>query len=167
MSAVPCALCSASWRVLPCLIHLLLFLACSCSTLIPVSVVTKWSPYVCLSVFSTSYRDISHIGLERKKRKWVAQLYLTLCNPMDCNLPGFFIHSIFQARVPEWVAISFSRESSQPRDQTQVSRIASRRFTLWVTREALTGLEDTLNQYDLVSLNCIYLHLQIESHSQG
>ena len=86
---------------------------------------------------------------------------------MDCSLPGFFIHSIFQARVPEWVAISFSRESSQPRDQTQVSHIAGRRFTLWVTREALTGLEDTLNQYDLISLNCIYLHLQIESHSQG
>ena len=45
------------------------FLACSCSTLIPVSVVMKWSPYVCLSVFSTSYQDISHIGLERKKEK--------------------------------------------------------------------------------------------------
>ena len=86
---------------------------------------------------------------------------------MDCSLPGFSIRGIFQARVPEWVAISFSRESSQPRDQTQVSRIAGRHVTLWVTREALTGLEYTLNQYDLISLDYIYLHLQIESHSQG
>ena len=43
---------------------------------------------------------------------------------MDCSLPGSSIHGIFQARVREWVAISFSRESSQPRDQTQVSHIA-------------------------------------------
>ena len=54
----------------------------------------------------------------------------TLCDSIDCSLPGFSIHGIFQARVPEWVAISFSRGSSQPRDQTQVFRIAGRRFTL-------------------------------------
>ena len=42
----------------------------------------------------------------------VAQLGPTLCDPMDCSLPGFSIHGIFQARVPEWVAISFSRASS-------------------------------------------------------
>ena len=55
---------------------------------------------------------------------------------MDCNLPGFYVHGIFQARVLEWVAISFSRGSSWPKYQTQVSCIASRRFTLWATREA-------------------------------
>ena len=44
---------------------------------------------------------------------------------------------LFQARVLEWVAISFSRGSSQPRDQTQVSCIAGRRFTAWATRQAL------------------------------
>ena len=66
----------------------------------------------------------------------VAQLGPTLCDPMDCSLPGFSIHGIFQARVPEWVAISFSRGSSRPRDQTQVSRIVGRRFTLLATREA-------------------------------
>ena len=43
---------------------------------------------------------------------------------------------LFQARVLEWVAISFSRGSSQPRDQTQVSCIAGRRFTVWATRQA-------------------------------
>ena len=46
----------------------------------------------------------------------VAQSCLTLCNPMDYSLPGSSIHGIFQARIPEWVAISFSWRSSQPRD---------------------------------------------------
>ena len=69
--------------------------------------------------------------------KWseVAQLCLTLCNPMDCSLPGFSIQGIFQARVLEWVAISLSRGSSQPRDWTRVSHTVDRYFTIWVTRE--------------------------------
>ena len=46
----------------------------------------------------------------------VAQLCLTLCDPMDCSLPGASVHGIFQAGVLEWLAISFSRRSSQPRD---------------------------------------------------
>ena len=50
---------------------------------------------------------------------------------MDCSPPGFFVHRILQARIPEWVAISFSRGSSWPRDQTQVSCIAGRFFTIW------------------------------------
>ena len=53
----------------------------------------------------------------------VAQSCLTVCDPMDCSLPGSSVHGIFQAIVLEWTAISFSRGSSQPRDQTQVSRI--------------------------------------------
>ena len=55
---------------------------------------------------------------------------------MDCSLPGFSVHGIFQARVLEWVAISFSRRSSQPGHWTPVSRIVGRHFTLWATREA-------------------------------
>ena len=51
-------------------------------------------------------------------------------NPMDCSLPGFSVHGIFQARVPEWVAISFSRGSSQCGVQSQVSRMAGIHFTL-------------------------------------
>ena len=46
----------------------------------------------------------------------LAQSYLTLCNPMDCSLPGHSVHGIFQASILEWVAISSSRESSHPRD---------------------------------------------------
>ena len=59
----------------------------------------------------------------------------TLCNTMDCSPPGSSVHGIFQARVLEWVAISFSRGSSWPRDQTQVSRVAGRSFTVWAIRE--------------------------------
>ena len=54
----------------------------------------------------------------------VAQLCLAFCDPMDC-----IVHGILQARILEWVAFSFSRGSSQPRDQTQVSRIAGEFFT--------------------------------------
>ena len=64
------------------------------------------------------------------------QLCPTLCNPMDCHLPGFSVHGILQARILEWIAIPFSRGTSQPRDQTLVSCIAGKFFTVRVTREA-------------------------------
>ena len=70
----------------------------------------------------------------------VAQSCPTLCDPMDCSLPGSSVHGIFQARGLEWVAISFSRGSSLPRDRIQVFSIADRRFTVWATREAPYGL---------------------------
>ena len=50
-------------------------------------------------------------------------LCLTLCDPMDCSLPGSSVHGILEAGVLEWVTISFSRKSSRPRDWTQVSHI--------------------------------------------
>ena len=55
---------------------------------------------------------------------------------MDYSPPGSSVHGISQARILEWVAISFSRRSSWPRDRTQVSCIAGRFFTLWATTEA-------------------------------
>ena len=67
-----------------------------------------------------------------KKGKLLSRVQL--CNPMDCSPPGFSIRGIFQAWVLQWVAISFSRGSSQPRDWTWVSHIAGRRFTIWATR---------------------------------
>ena len=60
----------------------------------------------------------------------VAQSCPTLCDPMDCSLPGSSVHGIFQAIVLEWIAISFSSGSSRPRDGTQVSRIVDRHFTV-------------------------------------
>ena len=53
---------------------------------------------------------------------------LTLCDPVDYSPPGSPVHGILQPRILEWVAISFSRGSSQPRDQTPVSHIADRFF---------------------------------------
>ena len=65
----------------------------------------------------------------------VIQTCPTLCNPMDCSLPGSSVHGILQARIIKWVDISFSRGSCQPRDQTLVSFIADRFFTVWANRE--------------------------------
>ena len=66
----------------------------------------------------------------------VAQLCPTLCDPMDCSLPGSSVHGILQVRILEWVAMPFSRRSYQPRDRTQVSHIVGRYFTIWTTWEA-------------------------------
>ena len=60
----------------------------------------------------------------------VTQSCPTLCDPMDCSLPAFSVHGILQARILEWVTISFSRGSSQPRDRTRVSCLGGRRFNL-------------------------------------
>ena len=60
----------------------------------------------------------------------------TLCDPLDCSLPGSFVHGIFQARILKWVAISSHSGSSLPRDWTHVSCIASRFFTHWAIGEA-------------------------------
>ena len=58
----------------------------------------------------------------------VSQSCPTLCNPMDCGIPGSSVHGIFQARILEWVVISFSRRSSQHRNWTQVFHIVGRHF---------------------------------------
>jgi len=54
---------------------------------------------------------------------------------MNCGLPGSTVHRILQARIVEWIAIPFSRDSSWPRDQIQVSCSTGRFFTIWTTRE--------------------------------
>ena len=67
-------------------------------------------------------------GAQRKVKSEsdVSQSCPTLCDPVDCSLPGSLVHGIFQARILEWGAISCSKGSSQPRDQTRVSHIAGR-----------------------------------------
>ena len=65
----------------------------------------------------------------------IAQLCPILRRPMDCNPTGSSVHGILQARILEWGAIPFTRESSWPRDRTQVSCTAGRFFTIWATRE--------------------------------
>ena len=61
------------------------------------------------------------------------------CNPMDYSLPGFSVYGIFQARILEWDAIPFSRGSSWPRDQTQLSCLGRWILYHWATREALNS----------------------------
>ena len=70
----------------------------------------------------------------------VAQLCLTLCDPME-----YSVHGILQARIQEWVAFPFSRGSFQYRDRTQVSCTAGRFFTSWATREAWVFANVNLN----------------------
>ena len=65
---------------------------------------------------------------------------LTLCDPMDCSPPGSSVHRVFQTRILEWVAISFSRGSSWSRDQTHISCIGSWTLYHWATRgDSLVG----------------------------
>ena len=71
----------------------------------------------------------------------VSQLCPTLCNLMVCSLPGFSVQGVLQARKLEWVAISSSRGSSQPRGWTLVSHTAGRFFTIWVTKNLLVMWE--------------------------
>ena len=82
-------------------------------------------------------RGTCQVALVVKKWSKVSQSCLTLCDPVDCSPPGSSVHGILQARILEWIAISFYRGSSQPRDRTQVSCIAGRRFNLWATREVV------------------------------
>ena len=60
---------------------------------------------------------------------WLSHVRL-FCDTMDYSPPGSSVHGILQARILEWVAMPFSSKSSQPRDQTWVSHIASRFFTI-------------------------------------
>ena len=85
----------------------------------------------------TRWRAATHsLGLKVKVKSCP-----TLCDPVDCRPSGSSVHGISQARILEWVAISFSRGSSRPRDRTQVFCIAGRCFNLWATRKA--QLEET------------------------
>ena len=80
-----------------------------------------------------------HLMIHLILSEWVSEIALsclTPCNHVHCSPPGFSIHGILQARILEWVAISLSRGSFQPRDQTQVSRIVGTRFNLGATKEA-------------------------------
>ena len=67
---------------------------------------------------------------EAESESEVAQSYPTLCNPMDCSLPRFSVHGIFQPRVLEWVAISFLGDLPSPGIEPWVACIVGRCFTV-------------------------------------
>ena len=77
---------------------------------------------------------------KKESESEVAQACPTLCDLMACSSPGSSVHGIFQARVLERVAISFSRRSSWPRDRTRVSCIAGRCFTIWATSDLVATI---------------------------
>ena len=78
----------------------------------------------------------------------VAQSCPTLCNPTNCSPPSFSVHGILQTRILEWISIPFSRRTSQPRDQTLVSCLAGRFFTVWAT-----GKSPTMEFYSAIKRN--------------
>ena len=99
----------------------------------------------CVVSFTWKFTEAPVSHLDRvmwREKVFITQSFLTLCNPMDYSPPGFSFHGIFPARILEWVAVSFSRASSWPRDWTRVSFIARRFFIIWAAREA-QKLHDT------------------------
>ena len=83
---------------------------------------------------ATQQQQQQHTILTLKSEVIVAHSCPTLWGPMDCSLPGSSAHRILQARMLESVVIPFSRGFSQPRDQTWISCIAGKFFTVWTTR---------------------------------
>ena len=120
-----------------------------------------WGP--CMDVSYFVYWPIGSVQIFEKpafvfrrveSESEVAQSCPTLCDPVDCSLPGFSIYGILQARIMEWVTISFSRGSSPPRDRTQASCIGGRHFNLWATREALRRVGEEPKEANLASIWC-------------
>ena len=86
----------------------------------------------CDSVYQMKALGMTFSSLWESEK--MVHLCPTLCDPMDCSLPGFSVHGILQARILEWVAIPFSRRSSQRRDWTRIFCTAGRFFTVWDTK---------------------------------
>ena len=72
--------------------------------------------FLLLRISNNIYHNVEHWIVVKSVKALVSQLCPIVCDLMDCSLPGFSVHGIFQARILEWVAIPFSRGSSQPRD---------------------------------------------------
>ena len=97
-----------------------------------------------LIVFKFPTSEVLILRACKECKVLVTQSCLTLCDPMNYSLLGSFVHGILQARILEWVAIRFSRGSSQPRDWTQFSCIATRFFTIWATRKTQGHIKHTI-----------------------
>ena len=125
----------------------------SIKSVMPSNHLILWRPFLLLPSISPSIRVFSNESVLhiRWPKYWsfsfsqvlsnvclyffllLAAVVSDSCDPMDCRPPGSSVNGILQARILEWVAISYSRGSSQPRDPTQVSCIAVRVFITWAT----------------------------------
>jgi len=103
---------------------------------------------------------------EVKMKILLAQPCQTLCDPMHCSPADYSVHGILQVRILKWVAISFSRGSSRPRDWTQVTCIAGRIFTVWASKTTFPTAPENLlpqsqnakeNRGNLVNNCCFHL----------
>ena len=120
-------------------------------------------PYINVAIFIFVWlASVRIIISESESESEVAQWCPILCNPMDCSLPGSSVHGIFQARILEWVAISFSRGSGEgPRDWTWVFHVVGRGpsiLLLWVTFST-NNFHPFLFIvfYDWVTFHCVWL----------
>ena len=124
-------------------------LALSCRAIIGLSIFTT----PCIRFLGCSCRCLA------------AQMFPTLCRPMDCSPPGSSVHGILQARILEWLAIPLSRGSSQTRDRSQVSCIAGRFSTVWATRNPSIMITIILN-FSLYGVNLL-VHASFAVDSAG
>ena len=90
--------------------------------------------FVVYTCFGLVFPNFIHTHTHTHTHPWV----WLFCDPLDCSPPGSSVHGISQARILEWVAISFSRGSSWPRDWTHVSWIGRQILYHWATQEALS-----------------------------
>ena len=90
-------------------------------------------------------------------------LYLTLWDPMDCSPSGSSVHGISQARILEWIDISFSRGSSRPRDRNFVSCISC--ISRWLLRHCATWEAISLFKDNLFHVCCWFLHIELMGKS--
>ena len=112
---------------------------------------------------------------ESKVKVLVAQSYRTLWDPMDCGPPGSSARGILQGRILEWVALLFSRGSSHPRNQTLVSCITGRFFTIWAMGSPTYIFINThINMYIYIPLYisiyiypsvCVYICVCVYTHT--
>ena len=101
-----------------------------------------------MQVLGTGW-SVTHDSCTRESESEVTQSCPTLCDLMDCSLPGSSLHGIVQAKILEWIAISFSRGSSRPRDRPgspafQADALTSEppgKSFLWAAREVLSYLK--------------------------
>ena len=127
VSALFIFLCIPDDRVGVILIHMV-----GCAGNICVTLYCHWAP----GVWRATNEQKGLCRMDMNQKLWVTQSCPTVCNPVDCSPPGSSVQGILQARILEWVAISFI-ESSQTRDWTWVSCTAGRFFIVWATREIL------------------------------
>ena len=109
------------------------------------------------SFLGRSFSTVKTRFIQNKVKVKVAQSCLTLCDPVD-----YTFHGILQARILEWVAIPFSRGSSLPSDQTQVSYIAGGFFISWATRGAHKVKWNTKNGKNEYKYKTFFILLTLE-----